>query len=67
MGKLRFGVIPVPAMLDGRGFRGPTKDRRWITPEVVVDVDIALPGLDEPPGVTSPDRDPAFCHKANII
>lgn len=55
---LLSGVMPVPAMLDGRGFLGPA-DRRW-TPEFVVDVDIALPGLDVPTGVTSPDRDPIY-------
>lgn len=32
--------------------------RRYTTPDALVDVDIALPGRDEPPGVTSPDRDP---------
>lgn len=51
--------MPVPAMLDGLGFLVPPERR--ITPDVdIVDVDIALPGRDEPPGVTSPDRDPIF-------
>lgn len=51
--------MPVPAMLDGRGFLGPPERRT--TPDVdIVDVDIALPGRDEPPGVTSPDRDPIY-------
>lgn len=49
--------MPVLAMLDGRGFLVPVV-RRKTTPDVVVDVDIALPGRDEPLGVTSPDRDP---------
>lgn len=29
-------------------------------PDVLVDVDIALPGRDEPLGVTSPERDPIY-------
>lgn len=56
---LLSGVMPVPAMLDGRGFLVPV-ERRCTTPEVVVDVDIALPGRDVPTGVTSPDRDPIY-------
>lgn len=56
-GILLSGVMPVLAMLDGRGFLVPVV-RRKTTPDVVVDVDIALPGRDEPLGVTSPDRDP---------
>lgn len=53
--------MPVPAMLDGRGFLVPCVERRCTTPEVVVEVDIALPGRDAPTGVTSPDRDPVHC------
>lgn len=49
--------MPVPAILDGLAFLVPV-ERRKTTPEVVVDVDIALPGRDDPLGVTSPDRDP---------
>lgn len=59
MSILLSGVMPVPAILDGRGFLGPA-ERRETTPDVDVDVDIALPGRDEPPGVTSPDRDPIY-------
>lgn len=55
---LPSGVMPVPAMLDGRGFLVPCVERRCTIPEVVVEVDIALPGRDAPTGVTSPDRDP---------
>lgn len=63
--------MPVPAILDGRGFLVPVT-RRCTTPEVVVDVDIALPGRELPPGVTSPDRDPvcqinAFTMKISIL
>lgn len=54
---LLSGVIPVPAMLDGRGFFGPPERRE--TPDTdIVDVDIALPGRDGPLGVSSPERDP---------
>lgn len=60
------GVMPVLAMLDGRAFLVPV-ERRKTTPEVVVDVDIALPGRDEPPGVTSPDRDPIYEMKVFTI
>lgn len=49
-------------MLAGRGFRVVVL-RRYTTPDAVVDIDIALPGRDEPPGVTSPDRDPTFVSK----
>lgn len=59
MSVLLSGVMPVPAILDGRGFLGPV-ERRKMTPDVVVDVDMALPGRDEPPGVTSPERDPIY-------
>lgn len=53
----------VPAILAGRGLRAAGIDRRLINPDVdiVVDVDMALPGLDVfiwPPGVTVPDREP---------
>lgn len=58
--------MPVLAMLDGRAFLVPV-ERRKTTPEVVVDVDIALPGRDEPPGVTSPDRDPIYEMKVFTI
>lgn len=51
-------VIPVPAILAGLGLRGAVAGRLITTPDAVVDVDIALPGRDEPPGVTSPDLDP---------
>lgn len=58
--------MPVPAMLDGRGFLVPPERR--ITPDVdIVDVDIALPGRDEPPGVTSPDRDPIYLNKYTYL
>lgn len=51
--------MPVPAMLTGRGLRGVVTERRD-TVEVMVDVDMALVGREEPvpPGVTSPDRKP---------
>lgn len=45
-------------MLAGRCLRSLAPVRRYTTPDAVVDEDIALPGLDEPPGVTSPDREP---------
>lgn len=45
-------------MLAGRCLRSRAPVRRYTTPDAVVDEDIALPGLEEPPGVTSPDRDP---------
>lgn len=56
-----FTYMPVPAMLTGRGFRGVVTERRD-TVEVIVDVDMALVGRDEPvpPGVTSPDRKPKW-------
>lgn len=69
-------VIPVPAILAGRCFRSLAPVRRYITPDAVVDEDIALPGLDDPPGVTSPDLEPIapvnerkwffFCNFFNI-
>lgn len=43
-------------MLAGRGFLVVVKRRT--TPDVVVDVDMALLGREEPPGVTSPEREP---------
>lgn len=53
---------PVPAMLDGRGLRVVGIDLLVIKPDVdiVVDVDMELPGLDVnwPPGVTLPEREP---------
>lgn len=54
-----FTDMPVPAMLTGRGFLGVVTERRD-TVEVIVDVDMALVGRDEPvpPGVTSPLRKP---------
>lgn len=58
--------MPVPAMLDGLGFLMPPERR--ITPDVdIVEVDIALPGRDEPPGVTSPDRDPIHLNKYTYL
>lgn len=54
---LRSSDIPVPAMLAGLGLRADA-GRRVTTPDAVVDVDIELPGRVEPPGVTSPDREP---------
>lgn len=48
----------MPAILAGLGLRGAVAGRLKTTPDAVVDVDIALPGLDDPPGVTSPDLDP---------
>lgn len=58
MNRLHSCVIPVPAILAGLGFRGVAPDLLKTTPDAVVDVDIALPGRDEPPGVTSPDLEP---------
>jgi hypothetical protein len=51
-------VTPVPAMLNGRGLRTGVVLR--FTPELVVDVDMALPGreADKLFGVISPDRRP---------
>lgn len=43
-----LGVTPVTAILAGRGLRARGVDRRYTTPEVVVDVDIALPGREPP-------------------
>mgnify|MGYP003392124697 CR=1 FL=1 len=50
-------------MLAGRGLRAAGTDLLLIKPDVdiVVDVDMALPGLEEfiwPPGVTVPEREP---------
>lgn len=61
--------MPVPAMLTGRGLRAMLLPvlRRYTTPEAVVDVDIALPGRDEPPGVTSPDLEPDFDQSIDIM
>lgn len=55
---------PVPAILAGRGLRAAGTGLLLIKPDVdiVVDVDMALPGLDVlfkwPPGVTVPEREP---------
>lgn len=43
-----LGVTPVTAILAGRGLRAIGADRRYTTPEAVVDVDIALPGREPP-------------------
>lgn len=55
----------VPAILAGRGLRAAGIERLLINPDVdiVVDVDMALPGLEElawPPGVTLPEREPTL-------
>lgn len=53
----------MPAILAGRGLRAAGIDRLLISPDVdiVVDVDMALPGREVfiwPPGVTVPDLEP---------
>lgn len=62
-----FTDMPVPAMLTGRGFRGVVTERRD-TVEVIVDVDMALVGRDDPvpPGVTSPDRRPTRAKQRRV-
>lgn len=55
----------MPAILAGRGLRAAGIERLLINPDVdiVVDVDMALPGLEElawPPGVTLPEREPTL-------
>lgn len=51
---------PVTAIEAGRGFRCWGSDRRYTTPEAVVELDIALPGRDafRLLGVISPERKP---------
>lgn len=63
--KLPSKETSVPAILAGRGLRAPGTDLLLINPDVdiVVDVDMALPGLELftwPPGVTVPEREPNF-------
>lgn len=62
------------AILAGRGLRAIGADRRYTTPEAVVDVDIALPGREPPDagwlvGVISPDRKPTkpMYKKNNVL
>lgn len=71
--KLSFVVLPpsrltpVPAMLTGRGLR--TGVNRFVTtPELVVEVDIALPGRDVDMlfGVISPDRNPRVTKRSKL-
>lgn len=52
---------PVTAMLAGRGLRCAGTDRRYTTPDAVVELDRALPGRDvfKLVGVISPERRPA--------